>query len=425
MSNMAASYMENLLVDSLDRLRREPEGRKMVHMHLSELQPSNRSDVRIKIVTRMFKNLESGMQAQLFPLNNMDLIIVLRPSVHRDVNTIVHRIRTLFDKDPLTYVEGQDGADRFVTWFDLDVDMGKALAVAQGMRARAQQAPIVDRDESGPADMSPGHLDVIQRNLARTDVGPYIREQAVIRLNPKNAKDVAIEFSEYFLSVGQLQQLIAPDVNVFADKWLFQDLSRIMDIRMLDRLMRTPKIREVPTLSLNLNIRTVLNPVFVNFAESLHKQQKIIVEIQVIDVLANLTEFLEIKPAIRDMGHALLIDGLSPSMLEMLDIASLDPDFAKILWSPELVDMMDPNSDTSAAYLINHIGRDRMVLSRCDTQHAMAWGLKSGITRFQGHFFDALSRPKRPQPKTAPKRPKLTPEQMKQVMARRKAAGRA
>lgn len=57
-------YQETLLVDTHDRMRRNPEGRKVVHLHLSQLMPPNRTPVRIKIVTRMFRTLESGCNAQ-------------------------------------------------------------------------------------------------------------------------------------------------------------------------------------------------------------------------------------------------------------------------------------------------------------------------------------------------------------------------
>ena len=39
----AKGYQEALLVDTLDRMRRNPEGRKVVHLHLSQLLPPNRT----------------------------------------------------------------------------------------------------------------------------------------------------------------------------------------------------------------------------------------------------------------------------------------------------------------------------------------------------------------------------------------------
>ena len=83
------------MVDTLDRMRRNPEGRKVVHLHLSRLMNQNRTPVRIKIVTRMFRTLESGRQVQVFDLANDDLVMIIGGGVQRDVNNIVHRIRKL------------------------------------------------------------------------------------------------------------------------------------------------------------------------------------------------------------------------------------------------------------------------------------------------------------------------------------------
>lgn len=107
----AKGYQETLLADTLDRMRRNPEGRKVVHLHLAELLPQNRTPVRLKIVTRMFRSLESGRQAQLFTMSNDDLVLIVNSGAQRDVNNILHRIRKLFEGDPMT-AEDESG-DRF------------------------------------------------------------------------------------------------------------------------------------------------------------------------------------------------------------------------------------------------------------------------------------------------------------------------
>ena len=94
-----SAYQENLLCDTIDRMRRNPEGRKMVHLHLSRLMPSNRTPVKTNIVSRMFGNLESGMHVQMFPMINQDLTMTVAAGAQRDVNTICNRIRALFDED--------------------------------------------------------------------------------------------------------------------------------------------------------------------------------------------------------------------------------------------------------------------------------------------------------------------------------------
>ena len=98
----AKGHQEGLLVDQLDRIRRNPEGRKVVHIRLSQLLAPNRTSVRMRIVGRMFRTLESGRQIQMFPMFNDDLMLVVSPAAQRDVNNICDKIRSLFSTDPVT-----------------------------------------------------------------------------------------------------------------------------------------------------------------------------------------------------------------------------------------------------------------------------------------------------------------------------------
>ncbi|MBY0509339.1 MAG: hypothetical protein K2P94_04225, partial [Rhodospirillaceae bacterium] len=384
----AKGYQETLLADTLDRMRRNPEGRKVVHLHLAELLPQNRTPVRLKIVTRMFRSLESGRQAQLFTMSNDDLVLIVNSGAQRDVNNILHRIRKLFEGDPVT-AEDENG-DRFTTWYDLSLDAAMAVHAAQQMRAEAQQAPPKAANTQLPW-LTPAMLDDVQKKLAFANVVPFIRDQVALRVNAAT-KEASIEFYEFFLSVGDLQRTIAPNINWLADRWLFQDLSRTMDLRMLETVIRAPQVRGTPCVSLNLNLETILTPVFGNFVDQLEKGQKVIVEVTVMDLLTNIKMYLDVRNVLASMGHAILIDGLSTHTLQMLDVAAMKPDYAKIIWAPELLNMMDPASNHNAAGMVEAIGAERVILSRCDSANALSWGLKSGIGLFQGHFLDSFNK---------------------------------
>ena len=65
--------------------------------------------------------------------------------------------------------------------------------------------------------------------------------------------------------------------------------------------------------------------------------------------------------------------------------------------------MMDPASNRNASHMVQEIGAAKVILSRVDTPAALAWGLKSGISVFQGHFFDSFGRAKK-RPAAAPAR---------------------
>lgn len=395
----AKGYQETLLVDTLDRMRRNPEGRKVVHLHLADLLPGNRTPVRLKIVTRMFRTLESGRNAQLFSLSNDDLVMIVTAGAQRDVNNILHRIRKLFDGDPVT-IEDANGGDRFATWYDLSLDAAMAAHAAQQMRLEAQNAPPKAASAQLPP-LTPQTLDEVQKKLAFANIVPFIRDQVALRIN-STTKEASIEFYEFFLSIMDLQRAIAPNINLLSDRWLFQDLSRTMDLRMLETVIRAPQVRGTPCVSLNLNLETILTPAFGNFIGQIEKGQKVIVEVTAMDLLTNINMYLDVRNVLANMGHAILIDGLSPAMLQMLDVAGMKPDYAKIIWAPELLHLMDPNSNRNAAGMVESIGVERVILSRVDSANALSWGLKTGIGLFQGYFLDSFNKArKKPAPAPA------------------------
>lgn len=388
------AYQENLLCDTLDRMRRNPEGRKVVQIFLSRLLPRNRTPVKTKIVSRMFGNLEGGMHIQMFPMINQDLVITVNSGAQRDVNAICNRLRGLFDDDPATFVEDGDGNDRFVTWYDLEVDSAQALNMAQNQKELANTL-LRKPPEAPPAPpMTPIQLDHVQKELATANIIPFIRDQVAMRVNPGEA-DAKIEFYEFYMSVGDLQKTIAPGIDVFSDRWLFQDLSRTMDLRMLETVVRAPHARESAVISLNLNLETVSTPAFRTFLERIPENQKVIVEVQAIDVLSAVREYYDVQDVVSSLGHSLLIDGLSTLTMQMLDVRLMKPDYAKLIWSAELVDTHNPESSKTAEEIIEAVGGSQTVLSRCDSQTAMAWGLKSGIRIFQGYFLDSFGKPNR------------------------------
>ncbi len=386
MNQGARGYQETLLVDTIDRMRRNPEGRKVVYLRLGSMQAQNRTPVRLKILTRMFRPLESGRQVQIFNLTNGDIAMIVNGGAQRDVNDIVHRMRVLFESDPITAMDA-NGEDKFSAWYDLGIDSAMALHTAQEMKKAAQAGP--PRTEAPPLpQLSPVSLDEIQKKIAHANIVPFVRDQPVLRVKAAT-HEASIEFVEFFISIGDLQRSVAPNVNLLGDRWLFQDLSRTMDMRMIETVVRAPHARECPAISLNLNLETIVTPSFKAFISRIEKQ-RIVVEVQLIDVVTNLSLYLDVEGALRALGHAVLIDGLNVGVLRLLDVSKLKPDYAKVAWAPELADSKGRDSADVVQSLAQNLGQTKLIVSRCESTQALSWGLKNGLSLFQGRFLDAM-----------------------------------
>ena len=68
---------EALLLDYLQRLDEQKDGRRAVHVHLSELQAQNRRDHHIRMASDAFDPLIKMQDGQLFILKNADLFFIV------------------------------------------------------------------------------------------------------------------------------------------------------------------------------------------------------------------------------------------------------------------------------------------------------------------------------------------------------------
>ena len=135
-------------------------------------------------------------------------------------------------------------------------------------------------------------------------------------------------------------------------------------------------------------MQSVYSQEFINFAKQFLQQgRKIVVEVQLIDVFNNLPLYFEVKEVLSRGGHKILIDGVSTSSLKLLNLKSLNPDMIKIFWEP-LWEFAPESEDVKNAVAL--LGRENVVLAKCDSAQALSWGLKHGIANFQGPFMDNL-----------------------------------
>jgi EAL domain-containing protein (putative c-di-GMP-specific phosphodiesterase class I) len=242
-------------------------------------------------------------------------------------------------------------------------------------------------------------LDDVQKRLAFANIVPFVRDQPVLRVDPATT-GVSIEFYEFFLSVQDLQRSAAPNVNLLGDRWLFQDLSRTMDLRMLETVIRAPHAQDAPAISLNLNLESVVSQPFLTFLERLGQGRKVIIEVQAIDVFTNLNMYLDVQGALHQNKHAVLVDGLNPGTLRLIDVGQLKPDYAKVAWAPELGEGGGRGAQVIQEAVAS-VGEGKVVLSRVESPSALSFGLKSGISLFQGRFLDSLGTGRRRTPARA------------------------
>lgn len=388
-----AQGQDSMLLDRLRRLEGNTIGMTAVHFHLSRLRDHNRQPHHIRIAERSFDGLASAAEIQVFTLSNRDLVLLTRNAKTSDIERTVFKLRALFKGDPLLINEAQ-GEDRFSTWYDLHRD-GEVLRDA--LRAIAGTEPRPDGETIRPTaqpnlvgrPMDPEALDEVCLAVARVGFLDLIRQQSAISIGAGGQGQVL--FREHYVAIRELQKRLAPGIDLLSNRWLFQHLTELLDQRVLSTFARQDFAALQRPISLNLNLATLMSPQFKAFDRHVGEYTaKVVIEVQKIDVFADIGAYGYLREILQERGYRVLIDGLNPLSLQFFDPGLLKADLFKVAWGEEFLEQAPPERIAEMRALIQTMGRDKVIVAHVDSEEAIKFGLSLGVTRFQGHFIDRL-----------------------------------
>jgi len=382
---------ESLLLDCLNRIKTNLDGYFAVHLHLSRVRANNKPPNFFNIASRIFDSLIKTDDATLFPMANTDMILVCRDISVDDVDVAIEEVRRQVIEDPLAINKKGNSEDRLATWFDLSSgeDFDTFLAAATDLAVQAKRKPgemATGRGDQRMAvlPLSPSNLTSTNVKLEAMRVADLIRRQACLKVSPGCGG--VLEFRELFISMNEVSERLAEGVNLFASPWLFQYLTKTLDRRVISTILKEDYKNLLDAISINLNISTVLSKEF----EDLHRvaaehADKVIVELQFIDILADMRNYTYARDSLQERGYRVVVDGLSPLSIEFFDPAPLKSNFLKVAWGPEF----DGNDGVMRSF-ISSASKDSVILARVESQAAVKWGLNLGISRFQGFYIDQV-----------------------------------
>ena len=191
--------------------------------------------------------------------------------------------------------------------------------------------------------------------------------------------------------MSDLQKRVAPNVNLFGSQWLFQFLTETVDRRLLSVLAARDLSNLADSISLNLNISTVLGREFQYFHQKVGEgTNKVIIELQMVDIFADMAAYKNARDLLQNNGYRVLIDGLSPLALQFFDPAMLEADLVKISWGQEFEAEGEEGRTDDMRTVVKSVGAENIILGRTDSEDAIVWALSLGINRFQGYYIDTV-----------------------------------
>jgi len=380
------------LLDSLERLERTPEGCRAVYVALSGLLPHNKDWIRLRLAAHLFEPLVAGHRCEVFLLSNGDLVVMGRDVAASTLEVHVERLRSLFRADPASRAETDDGVDLFVTFYELEEQDRDLRTRVEALRhGKTEPWRIINRFQSAPDHRSvePRPLLQMTQALERLDPRPLMLRQAMVRIGSDRLGRIVCE--EFYIALEEVRRQCAPDLNLRTNRWLFQEICRLLDPRTLSAVAG---LHGLPSgdisLGLNLTLETVLAPPFERFLANLPADTRLIIEISLTDALTSLDLVEKAAARLHARNHLLALDSVDPRALAMIDPARLAVDRIKLIWNKDLGNpdtVWDgPNPDV----FVRSLDPDRLILTRVEDERGILWGLRQNIRTFQGFFVDRI-----------------------------------
>ncbi len=392
---------EYLLLDYAQRLDRHREGRRGVHVHLSRLKPQNRRDHHIRIAVNTVEDFVAAFEGQIFQLGNADIVFVTRGANLQQLDDMVMRLRYLFSEDPLTLADPDDvgGHGKFATLYNIEGQYKKFIDMAERVfedertrqkRLAQMAAETGDTVEDSRRPLKPQQLGRLEEFLERADLSSVLRRQAVCAVSGDS--DPKPIFNEVFISIVDLAKTVLPDVNLGANRWLFQHLTSVLDRRVLKMLARAEDSTLSSSFSINVNVQTVLAPEFLEFDASLRMGSRgtLVVELQVIDMLSDFASYHFAREFVKEKGYRICLDGVQAELLPLINRSHMGIDLVKLSCSAVFDDGGSSERRAEIAEEIDRIGKGRIILARCDNEAMVRTGQEMGITMFQGRYLDSV-----------------------------------
>lgn len=341
--------------------------RRACIVHLGRLPADRMRPHHLRLARAALDPLANSDRARVFMLPNRNIIVVWRGAAETALASSREAITHLFS-------DGEDGVSPDMLWEELAIPEGadRLLLLAEESGGMRQPAPVV---AGGGKAFDPAILHALEGQLAHADVARFARRHPVCAWAESGGFRLAWE--RRCLCIDELAATLTPEHAPRAEPWLFLRLTRTLDRRMLALLGAPGELAGAGPFAINLNVSSILSPAFLRFDAVLPAglRGRVTIDLQPADILADPSAFLFARDFARARGYRMMLAGVTADMLAVFPLARLGLDLVHVEWS-EACARLDV-----AALLADP---SEVVLGHADTSEAVMWGIKAGISLFQG-----------------------------------------
>lgn len=390
---LGASHERMLLAD-LRRLEGDTRGRTLATIGLSRLKAETRHEHLGRDIDDAFA-AAVAVGVKTYWTRAGDLIAVYDGKTADDFEAAVVRLRFVLGTDPVA-----DAYD-FVLRRTFTDDYPALLKDAEERVIRQADDPAA-ADPAGTATAAAGRargepltagvLGKIESMLSNANLSSHIRRQAVAVMVAEGRPSVM--FTEVFVSIADLRETLLPSVNLASNPWLFQRMTQTLDRRVLALLAKRDDGTLAKGFSINLNVGSILSDEFLAFDDELAagSHGTVVIELRAEDIFADLAAYTFARDFVRQRGYRVCLDGVTWRSLPYVDPKRLGVELVKLVWTPDLPKVLASPQGAAALDAMRAIPPGRLILARCDSDDAVAFGRANAITLYQGRLIDTWMR---------------------------------
>ena len=402
------------LIELLNVIQEQRQGWIAVHFAFSRLLEHYRSEYQIKIAINLMNDLLGDRDGAIYLCDDATIYVLVRNLPKPTLDKMIFQLRYLFMDDPLSYTPEGDENPEFAEVLDIEQNwqemndavkrrlvqkvrkaqgaqriVPKAMSPAMAAAGIGQAPPAAKREAKY---FDPSSLVGIERDLKEIDISKVIRRQPVCAAIPDMTMRTV--FDEMYINISHLRQILGVDVDLLSNRWLFKYLTQVLDDKMLGLIQASASTLLATPVSLNLNVPTLLSNRFTEFDATIKPGSKvsIVIELQIADVFADMSAFLTAKDVVQKLGYRVCLDGVTDLSFPQIDRQRLGFDLIKLQWNAETE--YKEARDKKLVEAIRACGNNRVIMTRCDSEDAVKYGQKLGISLFQGRYLDSVVNPK-------------------------------
>ena len=388
--------MENAqkLLEKVRRLDPNNERWVAIYVNMSHLLVHNQGHQQVSAAANAFDKIARKHNSNTYRIGTGDVIFLCEDTPKELIQSAVESLKNLFHEDPFA----ANNDVEFCMVYSLQHQYPEFLSVVANAVSKENSERLTytaarSTTNVNDALQEPLTLEKLQKiedMLKSADVSNLVKHQAIFELDEKDT--LVQKFQEVYLSITELRDQVAPFTDFYTNPWLFFHLTRTLDRRVLTLLRHFNSASIIKSYSVNLNISTVLSPIFQTFHESFKGQQpaEIIIEIQKMDAFADIGAFTYACDFLKERGYKVCLDGITHMMLPLLNLKNMPIQYAKLFWFQEFAGANFSGVHAQIKEMVGDEAMPQLILSRCDTGEGFETGKKSGIKYFQGYYIDKM-----------------------------------